>query len=286
MTGTGSSSPAPSSTTSCRRRTRSPSCRDVEHCTPIAQDLARPEGLRRGRLSRRAGGGGQRGERRAGAARHKSFRAADAALRYRGGHSRETNGAERMIIDTHSHHVPEAMLDDLVQRRGFLPLGRAPGRGRQVPPRLRGRDADAAGHARTAGTVEPRLAWMEEQSVDHQVCAGWLDSFGYGIPSDEGLAWSRFVNEHLKRAAGDNAGFLPLATVPLQDGETAARALEEAMSEGFSGRHDRHPAQGRRRQARRPGARSVLAGGLRPRARRSTSIRCSAATTTGCTISA
>ena len=83
--------------------------------------------------------------------------------------------------------------------------------------------------------VEPRLAWMEEQSVDHQVCAGWLDSFGYSIPAEEGLAWSRFVNAHLKRAADDNDGLLPLATVPLQDGETAARALEEAMGQGFSG---------------------------------------------------
>ena len=139
-----------------------------------------------------------------------------------------------MIIDTHSHHVPEAMLDDLVSGAASFPsvdllagdgkyrLAFAGGKPtRPVMPGLR--------------TVEPRLAWMEEQAVDYQVCAGWLDSFGYGIPAGEGLAWSRFVNEHLKRAAGDNEGFLPLATVPLQDGETAARALEEAMSEGFPG---------------------------------------------------
>ena len=139
-----------------------------------------------------------------------------------------------MIIDTHSHHVPEAMLDELVSGKASFPsvdLLAEDGKyrlafagGTPTRPVMQGLRA-----------VEPRLAWMEEQSVDVQVCAGWLDSFGYGIPAEEGLAWSRFVNAHLKRAADDNDGFLPLATVPLQDGETAARALEEAMSEGFSG---------------------------------------------------
>ena len=139
-----------------------------------------------------------------------------------------------MIIDTHSHHVPEPMLDELVRAAGKFPsieLLRSEGRyrlafaggkpTRPVMPGLR--------------SVEPRLAWMSEQSIDRQVCAGWLDAFGYGIPADEGLAWSRFVNQHLKRFASDNPGFVPLATVPLQDGETAAGALEEAMAEGFAG---------------------------------------------------
>ncbi len=139
-----------------------------------------------------------------------------------------------MIIDTHSHHVPEPMLDEMVRTAGRFPsiellhsagayrLVFAGGRPtRPVMPGLR--------------SVEPRLAWMSEQSIDQQVCAGWLDAFGYGIPADEGLAWSRFVNQHLKRFASDNPGFVPLATVPLQDGEIAAGALEEAMAEGFAG---------------------------------------------------
>ena len=139
-----------------------------------------------------------------------------------------------MIIDTHSHHVPEAMLDDLVSSKASFPsveLLAEDGKhrlafagGTPTRPVMQG-----------LRRVEPRLAWMEEQSVDFQICAGWLDSFGYSIPAEEGLAWSRFVNAHLKRAADDNDGLLPLATVPLQDGETAARALEEAMGQGFSG---------------------------------------------------
>ena len=104
-----------------------------------------------------------------------------------------------MIIDTHSHHVPEAMLDDLVSGRASFPsveLLAEDGRyrlafagGRPTRPVMSGLRA-----------VEPRLAWMSGQAVDYQVCAGWLDSFGYGIPAEEGLAWSRFVNEHLARA--------------------------------------------------------------------------------------
>ena len=82
-----------------------------------------------------------------------------------------------MIIDTHSHHVPEAMLDDLVSGKASFPsvdLLAEDGKyrlafagGTPTRPVMQGLRA-----------VEPRLAWMEEQSVDVQVCAGWLDSFG------------------------------------------------------------------------------------------------------------
>ena len=42
-----------------------------------------------------------------------------------------------------------------------------------------------------------RLAWMDKGGIDAQVCGGWLDSFGYELPAEEGANWSRFVNEHL-----------------------------------------------------------------------------------------
>ena len=140
-----------------------------------------------------------------------------------------------MIIDTHSHHVPEAMLDDLVSGRASFPSVELLAEDGKYPPRLRRRQADAAGHAGAAECGAPARLDGGAGGRLRQVCAGWLDSFGYSIPAEEGLAWSRFVNEHLSRAAGENTGFVPLATVPLQDGETAARALEEAMGQGFSG---------------------------------------------------
>lgn len=139
-----------------------------------------------------------------------------------------------MIIDTHSHHVPEPMLEALAAGAGRFPSVEvlhsdgsyrlAFAGGKPTRPVQKGLRA-----------VEPRLAWMSEQAIDRQVCAGWLDSFGYEIPAEEGLAWSRFVNEHLKRAGGSGSPMVPLATVPLQDAAKAAEALAEAMSEGFAG---------------------------------------------------
>ena len=139
-----------------------------------------------------------------------------------------------MIIDTHAHFTPEAMLKALQGAAGKFPniellakdnnyrlafAGGAPTR--PVAPKLR-------------ETTE-RLAWMDKGGIDAQVCGGWLDSFGYELPAEEGANWSRFVNEHLMTGTSVTKRLAPLATVPLQNGKLAARVLEEAMSAGFVG---------------------------------------------------
>lgn len=139
-----------------------------------------------------------------------------------------------MIIDTHAHFTPEAMLKALQAATGKFPnvellakdnahrlafAGGAPTR--PVAPKLR-------------ETAE-RLAWMDKTGLDAQVCGGWLDSFGYELPAEEGAAWSRFVNEHLMLGTSSSARLAPLATVPLQSGKLAAKVLGEAMTAGFAG---------------------------------------------------
>lgn len=139
-----------------------------------------------------------------------------------------------MIVDTHAHFAPQSMLDALVSGAAAFPnvevmhdgdtyrLGFAGGAlTRPVNPKLR--------HA------EPRQLWMAEQGIDAQVNGGWLDSFGYELPVEEGIAWSRFLNEHL--IAGTNAAdnLSALGSVPLQDGEQAARMLTELMDMGLAG---------------------------------------------------
>ena len=102
-----------------------------------------------------------------------------------------------MIVDTHAHYAPQSMLDALASGAASFPnvelmhdgdtykLGFAGGAlTRPVNPNLR--------------RAEPRQEWMAEQGIDAQVNGGWLDSFGYELPVDEGLAWSRFLNEHLR----------------------------------------------------------------------------------------
>jgi aminocarboxymuconate-semialdehyde decarboxylase len=139
-----------------------------------------------------------------------------------------------VIIDTHAHFTPEAMLTALHKAAGKFPnvelltqdnnyrlafAGAAPTR--PVAPKLR-------------DTAE-RLAWMDKAGVDTQVCSGWLDSFGYELPPEEGANWSRFINEHLMSGTSVSKRLAPLATVPLQSGKFAAQVLEEAMNAGFVG---------------------------------------------------
>jgi aminocarboxymuconate-semialdehyde decarboxylase len=139
-----------------------------------------------------------------------------------------------MIIDTHAHFTPQSMLDALKKEVGRFPsvellvegdshkLGFAGGAlTRPLSPKLR--------------DSEGRLEWMEHQCIDTQISGGWLDSFGYELPAEEGAAWSRFMNEYLMSGTADIQQLVPLATVPLQSGKLAADVMEEALKAGFSG---------------------------------------------------
>ncbi len=139
-----------------------------------------------------------------------------------------------MIIDTHAHFIPQPMLDALAERGADFPsveLQRADdefrlafaggGFTRPVSPGLR--------------DPKRRREWMAKNDIDIQVCGGWLDSFGYEIPAEEGAAWSRFLNQHLMQGARDTGALAPLASVPLQNGALAAEVLREALAAGFHG---------------------------------------------------
>ena len=101
-----------------------------------------------------------------------------------------------MIIDTHAHFVPPALLADVkAQNRLFPSLKTKEEKGnlcfsfagaemtRPVMPLL--------------SDVAKRREWLASQDIDRQVVGGWLDIFGYELPADEGADWSRFYNEHL-----------------------------------------------------------------------------------------
>jgi aminocarboxymuconate-semialdehyde decarboxylase len=55
------------------------------------------------------------------------------------------------------------------------------------------------------------------------------------MPPAEGEAWSRLINEAHLAAAKAERRFVPLATVPLQDGPRAAAVLKDAVAAGFPG---------------------------------------------------
>jgi aminocarboxymuconate-semialdehyde decarboxylase len=139
-----------------------------------------------------------------------------------------------MIVDCHAHLVPPNLLAAirknaarfpnvrLIEDGGGLALVFAGGKPtRQVSKPL----SDIAG----------RVAWMAKQGIDKQVVGGWVDMFGYELPSAESEAWSRLANDALLAAAKAEPHFVPLATVPLGDGARAAAVLKAAIVAGFSG---------------------------------------------------
>lgn len=139
-----------------------------------------------------------------------------------------------MIVDIHAHFVPRKMLDALARGRASFPnvellhegdsfkLGFAGGPlTRPVNPKLR--------------EAKLRREWMTENNIDMQVTGGWLDAFGYELPPEEGAAWSRFLNDHLKEATEASPFLAPLGSVPLQDGALAAEVLRELLAAGHKG---------------------------------------------------
>jgi aminocarboxymuconate-semialdehyde decarboxylase len=139
-----------------------------------------------------------------------------------------------LIIDAHAHFVPQSLLDDLTSQRRVFPsvkvavenggvrfafAGQEPKR--PVPPGM--------------SDIERRQKSLADRGIDKQIVGGWLDTFGYDLPPDEGLEWSRYLNEHLLKATADIDFFVPLATLPMQSGTYAAQVLGEALDQGFHG---------------------------------------------------
>lgn len=94
------------------------------------------------------------------------------------------------------------------------------------------------GHGRRARTrpilrdlfdVERRRRWMAEQGIGIQLVAPEPETYGYELSSRAGRRWCRSVNEAAAIDLADDAGLVPLAVVPLQDGAAAAAELRHAV---------------------------------------------------------
>lgn len=139
-----------------------------------------------------------------------------------------------MIIDTHAHFIPQPMLEALKKNVSKFPSVELLAENDEFKLAFAGGPLTRAISPKLRNT-EQRLEWMECQHVDAQVAGGWLDSFGYELPNEEGAEWSRFMNEFLLAGAESTSCIKALATVPLQNGILAAKVLEEAFDAGFKG---------------------------------------------------
>ena len=139
-----------------------------------------------------------------------------------------------MIIDIHAHYLPQRLYERFDAEAGKFP-------GVRLLRGEKGMRLQFAGGEATR-PVSPKLSdlgerrgWMDRNGIDHQLVGGWLDSFGYELAAQEGLAWSRFINDCMREGLAGEPHFTPLATVPLQDGKMAAEVLAEALESGFGG---------------------------------------------------
>jgi len=139
-----------------------------------------------------------------------------------------------VIVDAHAHYVPPSINEDLTSHSGQFPSVKMMVDGEAV------RFAFAQNEAKRPipkgmRDAEGRRKWLSDKHIDKQVVGGWLDMFGYDIPAEEGADWSRFLNEHMLKGVRDYPFFVPLATVPMQNGKLAAKVLGEALDAGFHG---------------------------------------------------
>jgi aminocarboxymuconate-semialdehyde decarboxylase len=141
---------------------------------------------------------------------------------------------QKMIIDAHAHFVPQALLDDVTSQRRLFPSVKVGVENGSVRFVFAGQEAKRPVPAGMSD-VERRRIWLSDRGIDKQAVGGWLDMFGYDLPPDEALEWSRFLNEHMLKATSGIPFFIPLATVPMQSGKLAALVLEEALDQGFHG---------------------------------------------------
>jgi aminocarboxymuconate-semialdehyde decarboxylase len=148
--------------------------------------------------------------------------------------TRLSSGAQHLIIDTHAHFVPPSLLDDVKTQRRLFPSLKTREENGQLCFSFAGAEMTRPVMP-LLSDVEKRRAFMAAQSIDVQVIGGWLDSFGYELPAEEGADWSRFYNEHLIKGTKALPALVPLATVPMQSGAHAARVLEQALDMGFRG---------------------------------------------------
>jgi aminocarboxymuconate-semialdehyde decarboxylase len=139
-----------------------------------------------------------------------------------------------MIIDCHAHLVPPTLLDAIRAAKADFPSVKLIEEGGSLGFAFDGNEPTRP-VSKPLSDIAARLQWLDTNNIERQVIGGWLDMFGYEIPADEGVRWSRLINMHLAKIAKDQPRFVPLATVPLQDGARAADVLKEAHAEGFKG---------------------------------------------------
>lgn len=137
-------------------------------------------------------------------------------------------GTRPRCVDVHAHAVPRAFVRE-VARSG---LGGVTTSVRDGSYQLQ--FPGEAALRPVAGVMmafAERAAWLDQQDVDVQFVAPWLDVHGQQLPSAEGRQWVRLLNDALHDAVcGLDGRLRAYATLHLADPESAAEELDRACS--------------------------------------------------------
>jgi aminocarboxymuconate-semialdehyde decarboxylase len=141
---------------------------------------------------------------------------------------------KQLVIDVHAHFVPKSLFERYDAQASEYPGAKLMRDASGIRMQFPGGEVTRPVSPKLCEVAE-RAAWMDQNGIDHQLIGGWLDIFGYELPPQQGLAWSRLINRCMADELRDQPRFTPLCTVPLQDGKLAAQVLAEAMDAGFGG---------------------------------------------------
>ena len=135
-----------------------------------------------------------------------------------------------MLIDTHSHYYGEALFHRLAMRNGVPRVVVEAGQRFMVTPTSR--------FALRGGFVDltDRLAWMDQQGIDHQLMT-FPGALGPEVlPAAEAIVITRDVNDELAGVVRAHpARFSALAGLPMADVDACILELERAMGQGLRG---------------------------------------------------
>ncbi len=139
-----------------------------------------------------------------------------------------------MMIDCHGHLVSPGLVDAIRAKAGSFPSIRVIEDSASIGFSFNG-GKPTRPIAKPLMDTAARKSWMAAQGITRQVVGTWLDMVAYEVPAAEGVRWSQLINEHFAQTASAHPEFVPLASVPLQDGAAAAQVLREAHAAGLRG---------------------------------------------------
>lgn len=142
-----------------------------------------------------------------------------------------------VTIDLHTHLFPQCAFKALDEGRGFY--GLHPGRDENGQPYVLWwgrRQAVMEPERRARYTPEGRIKEMDAGGVGVQVVSGHTGMFNYNLPPEQGLQFSRDVNDEIAgMVRGWPKRFMGLGNVPMQDVKLAVGELERVLAQGLRG---------------------------------------------------